>query len=173
VFALITSFKPRAAPVTAPLYALTYGAVVGAISHVYNSSYDGIVTQALFATLSIFTVMLLLYATRVIRVTNRFVLVVVGATMGIFVMYAAAFVVRLFGGTVSFLNDGSPLAIGISVFIILIAALNLAIDFAFIERASMHSVPKHLEWFAAFGIVVTLVWIYLEVLRLLAMLNRR
>jgi uncharacterized YccA/Bax inhibitor family protein len=172
-FALITMFKPKAARITAPLYALTYGTVVGALSHVYNTSYNGIVTQALFATLSIFTVMLVLYATRIIKVTNRFVLVVAGATMGIFVMYALAFVVSLFGARVSFLSDGSPLAIGISLFIIVIGALNLAIDFAFIERASLHEVPKYFEWYAAFGVVVTLVWIYLEVLRLLAMLNRR
>jgi uncharacterized YccA/Bax inhibitor family protein len=172
-FALVTMFKPKAARITAPLYALSYGVVVGAISHVYNSSYDGIVTQALFATLSIFTVMLLLYATRIIKVTNRFVMVVVGATMGIALMYLAAFVVSLFGGEVGFLNDGGPLAIGISLFIIVIGALNLAIDFAFIERAGQHAVPKYLEWYAGFGVVVTLVWIYLEVLRLLAMLNRR
>jgi uncharacterized YccA/Bax inhibitor family protein len=173
VFFLITVFKPRAAPITAPLYALSYGALVGAVSHVYNASYQGIVTQALFATLSIFTVMLALYATRIIRVTNRFVLVVTGALMGIMVMYAAAFVVSLFGGEVGFLYDGGPLAIGISLFIIVVGALKLAIDFAFIEQAANHGVPKHLEWLAAFGLLVTLVWIYLEVLRLLGMLNRR
>jgi uncharacterized YccA/Bax inhibitor family protein len=172
-FALVTVFVPKLARVTAPLYALCYGVFIGALSHVYNSSYDGVVTQALFATLSIFTVMLLLYATRIIKVTNRFVMVVVGATMGIMAMYLAAFVVSLFGGSVSFLSNGSALAIGISLFIIVIGALNLAIDFAFIERAAQHAVPKSLEWYAAFGVVVTLVWIYLEVLRLLAMLNRR
>jgi uncharacterized YccA/Bax inhibitor family protein len=173
VFALITMFRPKAAPVTAPLYALAEGVFIGALSHVYNFSYDGIVTQALFATLSIFTVMLLLYATRIIKVTNRFMMVVVGATAGIFVMYLLSWIVGLFGVQVSFLRDGSPLALGISVFIIIIAALNLAIDFAFIEKAALHEAPKYLEWYAGFGVMVTLVWIYLEVLRLLAMLNRR
>jgi uncharacterized YccA/Bax inhibitor family protein len=173
VFMLITVFKPKAAFVTAPLYALSYGVFIGAISKVYNTSYDGIVTQALFATVSIFSVMLLLYATRIIKVTNRFVMIVVGATMGIAAMYLLAFVVSLFGVQVSFLRDGGPLAIGISLFIIVIGALNLAIDFAFIEKAALANAPKRLEWYAAFGVIVTLVWIYLEVLRLLAMLNRR
>ena len=170
---LATAFKPAWARVTSPLYALAYGTFLGALSHVYNTSYDGIVTQALFATLSIFTVMLLLYATRIIKVTNRFVMIVVGATMGIFLMYLLAWVVSLFGVRVTFLNDGGVWAIGISLFIIVVGALNLAIDFAFIEKASLHQVPKSLEWYAAFGVVITLVWIYFEVLRLLAMLNRR
>jgi uncharacterized YccA/Bax inhibitor family protein len=173
VFFLITIFVPKAARITGPLYSLSYGGFVGALSHIYNASYDGIVTQALFATLSIFTVMLLLYATRIIKVTNRFVLVVVGATMGIMFMYLGALVVSLFGGDVSFLSDGSPLALGISAVIIIVGALRLAIDFAFIESAARHDVPKYLEWYAAFGLVVTLLWIYLEVLRFLAMLNRR
>jgi uncharacterized YccA/Bax inhibitor family protein len=173
VLFLVTVFVPKIAMITAPLYALAYGGFVGALSHVYNASYDGIVTQALFATLSIFTVMLLLYATRIIKVTNRFVMVVAGATMGIVFMYLGAFVVSLFGGDVSFLSDGSPLAIGISAVIIIVGALRLAVDFAFIESAARNDVPKYLEWYAAFGLVVTLLWIYLEVLRLLAMLNRR
>ena len=173
VFLVITFWKPAVAMITGPLYALSYGALVGAISHVYNASYDGIVTQALFATTSIFTVMLLLYVTRIIKVTNRFVMVVAGATAGIFLMYMAAWLVSLFGVRVSFLYDASLLAIGISLFIIVVGALNLAIDFAFIEKAALHRVPKRLEWLAAVGVIVTLVWIYLEVLRLLGMLNRR
>jgi uncharacterized YccA/Bax inhibitor family protein len=173
VLGLVTSFKPKLARITAPLYSLAMGSALGAISAVYNNYYNGIVTQAVFATVSILTVMLFLYATRIIKVTNRFVMIVVGATMGIFVMYLVSFVLSLFGAQLTFLNDGSPLGILISVGIIIIAALNLAIDFAFIEKASQHQVPKYMEWYGAFGIVVTLVWIYLEVLRLLAMLNRR
>jgi uncharacterized YccA/Bax inhibitor family protein len=174
VFGLVTSFKPKLARITAPLYALLMGAGIGAISAVYNFYYSGIVTQALFATLGIFVAMLFLYITRIIKVTNRFVMIVVGATMGIFLMYLLAWIVGLFSpSAVQFLNDGSPLAILLSVGIIIFAALNLAIDFAFIEKATMHGVPKYMEWFAAYGVVVTLVWIYLEVLRLLAMLNRR
>jgi len=170
---IATALRPRWARITAPLYSLAIGLWVGAVSHVYNASYDGIVTQALFATVSIFAAMLVLYTTRIIKVTNRFVMIVAGATMGIALMYLAAFVVQLLGGQVSFLYEPSLLGIGISLFIIGIAALNLAIDFAFIEKAAQHEAPKYLEWYAGFGVMVTLVWIYLEVLRLFAMLNRR
>jgi len=173
VAGLITSFKPKAARITAPIYSLLMGTALGAISAVYNHYYDGIVTQAVFATLGIFVAMLGLYATRIIKVTNRFVMIVSAATLGIFVMYLLSFVVGLFGVNVTFLHDPSPLGILISVGIIIIAALNLAIDFAFIEKASQHGVPKYMEWYAGFGVMVTLVWIYLEVLRLLSMLNRR
>ncbi len=172
-FGLVTSFKPKVARITAPLYSLCYGVAIGAISAVYNNYFSGIVTQAVFATMGIFISMLFLYATRIIKVTNRFVMIVAGATMGIFVMYLLSWIVGLFGADVGFLYNGSPLAIAISVGIIIIAALNLAIDFAFIEKGAAHGVPKYMEWYAAFGITVTLVWIYLEVLRLLAMLNRR
>lgn len=172
VLGLVTSFVPKAARITAPLYALGYGLFLGAISSMYNLYYNGIVTQAVFATLGIFTAMLVLYATRIIKVTNKFVMIVVGATAGIFLMYLFAMIASLFGAKVSFLSDGSPLAIVISVGIIIVAALNLAIDFAFIERSVQHGAPKYMEWYAAFGITVTLIWIYLEVLRLLAMLNR-
>jgi len=169
---LLTAFKPKLARVTAPLYALAYGVAIGAISAVYNGWYDGIVTQAVFATLAIFATMLFLYVTRIIKVTNKYVMVVTAATMGIFVMYALAFVMSLFGAELTFLNTPSPLSIGISVVIIIVASLNLGIDFAFIEKASAAGVPKYMEWYAAFGVVTTLVWIYLEVLRLLSLLNR-
>jgi uncharacterized YccA/Bax inhibitor family protein len=168
----VTAFKPKLARITAPLYALAYGVGIGAISAVYNGWYNGIVTQAVFATLAIFASMLFLYVTRIIKVTNKYVMIVAAATMGIFVMYALAFVAQLFGADVSFLNTPSPLSIGISVVIIIVAALNLGIDFAFIEKASAAGAPKYMEWYAAFGVVTTLVWIYLEVLRLLAILNR-
>lgn len=172
VLGLVTSFVPKAARITAPLYCLGYGLFLGAISSIYNLYFNGIVTQAVFATLGIFTAMLVLYATRIIKVTNKFVMIVVAATFGIFLMYLFAMVASLFGAKVNFLNDGSPLAIGISVVIIIVAALNLAIDFAFIEKASAAGAPKYMEWYGAFGVTVTLIWIYLEVLRLLAMLNR-
>ncbi len=173
ILGLVTAFVPKAARITAPLYCLGYGIFIGAISAVYNNFQEGIVTQALFATLGIFVAMLFLYATRIIKVTNKFVMVVVAATMGIFLMYLLAWVASLFGAQASFLNTPSPLSILLSVGIIIIAALNLAIDFAFIEKASQHQVPKYMEWYGAWGMVVTLIWIYLEVLRLLALLNRR
>jgi uncharacterized YccA/Bax inhibitor family protein len=169
---LLTAFMPKLARITAPIYSLAYGVAIGAISAVYNNAYEGIVTQAVFATLAIFAAMLFLYVTRIIKVTNRFVMIVAAATMGIFLMYMLAFVVQLFGVDVTFLNSPTPLGIAISVGIIIVAALNLAIDFAFIEKASAAQAPKYMEWYAAFGVVTTLVWIYLEVLRLLAILNR-
>lgn len=173
VLGFITAFKPKAARITAPLYCLCYGLVLGAISALYNNYQNGIVTQALFATLGIFCAMLFLYVTRIIKVTNKFVAIVVAATMGIFLMYLLAFVVSMFGGEVTFLNQPSLLSIGLSVGIIIVAALNLAIDFAFIEKGSEHGAPKYMEWYAAWGLTVTLIWIYLEVLRLISLLNRR
>jgi uncharacterized YccA/Bax inhibitor family protein len=173
VLGLVTAFVPKAARITAPLYALAMGTWVGAISAVYNSFYDGIVAQAAFATIGIFTAMYFLYATRIIKVTNRFVLIVAGATMGIFVMYLFAWIARLLGAELTFLTSGSPLGIGISVVIIGVAALRLAIDFAFIEKAAQHAAPKYLEWYAGFGVMVNIVWIYLELLRLFAMLQNR
>ena len=170
--AMVAIFKPRTAPFLAPLYALCYGVALGAISAVYNQSYDGIVVQAVLATFSIFLVMLLLYVTRIIKVTKRFTMVVMAATLGIVVMYLITWVATLFGADIAFWNQPSPLGIGITVVILIVAALNLALDFAFIERASAAGAPRYMEWTGALGVTVTMVWIYLEVLRLLAMLRR-
>ena len=128
-------FKPKLAKFGAPLYALGYGVALGAISAVYNNSFDGIVVQAVLATLGVFFVMFLLYATRIIKVTPRFVMVVVAATGGIFVMYLVGWIASLFGADIMFWNEPSPLGIGISVVIVIVAALNLALDFDFIEKA--------------------------------------
>ena len=170
--AMVAIFKPKAAPFLAPLYALCYGTFLGAISAVYNLSYDGIVVQAVLATFAIFLVMFFLYATRIIKVTKRFTMVVIAATFGIMVMYLFTWVATLFGADIAFWNQPSVLGIGISVVIIIVAALNLALDFDFIERAVGAGAPRYMEWTGALGITVTLVWIYLEVLRLLAMLRR-
>jgi len=170
--AMVAIFKPKAAPFLAPLYALCYGAALGAISAVYNLSYDGIVVQAVLATFSIFFVMLLLYVTRIIKVTKKFTMVVVAATMGILVMYLFTWIATIFGADIAFWNEPSVLGIGITVAIIIVGALNLALDFAFIERASAAGAPRYMEWSGALGITVTMVWIYLEVLRLLSMLRR-
>ena len=170
--AMVAIFKPRTAPFLAPLYALCYGVALGAISAVYNQSYDGIVVQAVLATFSIFLVMLLLYVTRIIKVTKRFTMVVMAATLGIVVMYLITWVATLFGADIAFWNQPSALGIGITVAILIVAALNLALDFAFIERASAAGAPRYMEWTGALGVTVTMVWIYLEVLRLLAMLRR-
>ncbi len=169
---LVTAFMPKIARFTAPLYALAYGAVLGAISAVYNAQWDGIVVQAVAATLAVFGVMFFLYVTRIIKVTKKYVMVVVAATLGIFVMYLGAWIATLFGADIAFWNEPSALGIGISVVIVVVAAANLGIDFAFIEQASKADSPKYMEWYGAFGITVTMVWLYLEILRLLSLLRQ-
>jgi uncharacterized YccA/Bax inhibitor family protein len=169
---LVTAFVPKIARFTAPVYALAYGVVLGAISAVYNSQWDGIVVQAIMATLSVFFVMFFLYATRIIKVTKRYAAVVIGATLGIFVMYAVTLIASLFGADITFWNNPTPLGIGISVVIVIVAALNLGLDFAFIEQASKSGAPKYMEWYGAFGVTVTIVWLYLEILRLLSLLRQ-
>ena len=169
---LVTAFMPKIARFTAPLYALAYGAVLGAISAVYNAQWDGIVVQAVAATLAVFGVMFFLYVTRIIKVTKKYVMVVIAATLGIFVMYLGAWIATLFGADIAFWNEPSALGIGISVVIVVVAAANLGIDFAFIEQASKADAPKYMEWYGAFGITVTMVWLYLEILRLLSLLRQ-
>ncbi|MCU0309450.1 MAG: Bax inhibitor-1/YccA family protein [Acidimicrobiales bacterium] len=169
---LVTAFVPKIARFTAPLYALAYGAVIGAVSAVYNAQWDGIVVQAVAATLAVFGVMFFLYVTRIIKVTKKYVMVVVAATLGILVMYLGAWIASLFGADIAFWNEPSVLGIGISVVIVVVAAANLGIDFAFIEEASKSGAPKYMEWYGAFGITVTMVWLYLEILRLLSLLRQ-
>lgn len=169
---LVTSFVPKIARFTAPLYALAYGLVLGAISAVYNQQWNGIVLQAVLCTLGVFLAMFFLYATRIIKVTKKYVAVVIAATLGIFVMYLVGFVASLFGADIMFWNQPSAMGIGISVVIVIVAALNLGIDFAFIEQASKSGMPKYMEWYGAFGVTVTIVWLYLEILRLLALLRQ-
>lgn len=169
---MVTAFKPKLSPFTSPIYALLYGAVLGAVSAVYNQEWNGIVVQAIGATLGVFFVMFLLYATRIVRVTPKFVLTVVCATGGILVMYLVSWIASIFGADIQFWNEPSPLGIGISIVIVIVAALNLALDFAFIESASKSGAPKYMEWYGAFGITVTIVWLYLEILRLLSLLRR-
>lgn len=172
ILGFVTVFRPKLARITAPLYALGYGFAIGAISHMYNLQWDGIVLQAVGATFAVFAVMLFLYATRIIKVTKRYVMVVVAATAGIFLMYMVTWIATLFGADITFWNEPSALGIGISVVICIVAALNLGIDFAFIEQASNQGAPKYMEWFGAFGLTVTLIWLYLEILRLLSLLRQ-
>lgn len=169
--ALLSFFKPRWAPVTAPLYAVAEGVFLGAISAAFEAQFDGIVVQAVALTLAVFAMMLVLYATGRIRVTPRFRLGIIAATGGIFIVYLVSMVIGLFGGSVPFIHDSGPIGIGFSVVVVVIAALNLTLDFDFIDRAEQAGAPKHMEWFAALGLVVTLVWLYLEILRLLAKLR--
>jgi uncharacterized YccA/Bax inhibitor family protein len=169
---LIAMRKPNLARFLGPVYALSYGFAVGAISKGYETFYDGIVVQAVLGTASVFAVMLVLYRTRIIKVTDKFRRTVILATLGVMVMYVFSFVLSLFGTTLPFL-DGSNmlLSIGFSLFVCALAAANLALDFDFIEKGTNAGLPKEYEWVAALGLVVTLVWLYLEILRLLSYLR--
>jgi uncharacterized YccA/Bax inhibitor family protein len=170
VFALM--FKPQLAKWVAPVYAIAQGFAVGAISRAYESYADGIVIQAIGATLAVFLVMLFLYRTKIIKVTERYRRIVITATLGVMVFYGVSLLISLFGGNISFINSPSLLGIGLSVLVAGIAAANLALDFDFIEKGSQQQLPKYMEWYAAFGLLVTLVWLYLELLRLLAKIQR-
>lgn len=166
------NFRPNLAKFLGPVYAVGYGFAVGAISKGYETFYDGIVLQAVLGTASVFGVMLVLYRTRIIKVTDKFRRAVIFATLGVMVMYLASFVISLFGGSLPFLNgDNMALSIAFSVFVCGLAAVNLALDFDFIERATKSGMPQAYEWVAALGLVVTLVWLYLELLRLLSYLR--
>ena len=167
VVAIATILRPRWAPLTGPLYAALEGLVVGAISHIFEAEFEGIVLQAVGLTLGVFVVMLLLYATRVVKVTENFRLGVIAATGAVFLVYMLDIVLRLFGAEVPLINDTSPIGIAISLVIVAIAALNLVLDFDFIEHGVDERAPAYMSWYAAFGLVVTLVWLYLELLRLL------
>lgn len=170
---IVTFFKPMWARVTAPLYAVAEGLFIGAISKVYEVQFEGIVLQAVGLTVGVFAVMLVLYATGRIRVTPRFRLGIIAATGGIALIYLATLVMRLFGGDMPFIHGTGAIGIGFSLVVVVIAALNLTLDFDFIDKAEQSGAPRQLEWFAALGLVVTLVWLYLELLRLLAKLRSR
>jgi uncharacterized YccA/Bax inhibitor family protein len=165
-------FRPQWAKVLGPVYALAEGFFVGAISKAYESWQDGIVLQAAGATLAVFAVMLFLYRTNVIKVTNRFRRIVITATLGVMALYLVSLVIHLFGGAVSFLTEPSAFGIAFSIFVCVLAAMNLALDFDFIERGSKAGLSKDYEWYAAVALLVTIVWLYLEILRLLGKLRQ-
>jgi uncharacterized YccA/Bax inhibitor family protein len=168
-------FRPRLAPVVAPVYALAEGLFLGALSRGYENAYDGIVVQAAGATIAVFVVMLVLYRTGVVKVTERFRSIVVAATLGVMVFYGVSLLIRLFAGadSVRFLSSPSPLGIAFSLAVAGLAAFHLALDFDFIERGARQRLDKQFEWYAAFGLLVTIVWLYLELLRLLSKLRSR
>jgi uncharacterized YccA/Bax inhibitor family protein len=173
VVAIATIFRPRWSPVTGPIYALVEGAFLGLVSMVFEASYPGIATQAVALTFGVLGAMLLVYKTGLIKVTQRFRAGVAAATLAIFATYLVALVLGLFGVRVPLLNDASPLGILISLAIVVVAALNLVLDFDLVERGARAGAPRYMEWYAAFGLLVTLVWLYLELLRLLAKLRER
>jgi uncharacterized YccA/Bax inhibitor family protein len=173
IVALITIFKKTVSPITSPIYALLEGFALGAISQFYEEAFAGIVLQALLLTGGIFVSMLLLYRFRIIRATENFKLGVVAATGGIALYYIANLVINFFGKELPLIASNSIYGIGFTVIVIIIAALNLVIDFDFIEKGVEQKAPKYMEWYASFGLLVTLVWLYLEILRLLAKLRSR
>jgi len=173
VFALATIFKKEWSPITAPVYALCEGLVLGGISALLERSYPGIAIQAMGLTFGVTAVMLMLYRTGVLRATPKFTVGVVAATGGIFLVYMVDLVLGIFGRHVPLLNSSGPLGIGVSAVIVIIAALNLILDFDFVETGVHARAPKYMEWYGAFGIMVTLVWMYMEILRLLSKMRQR
>jgi len=173
VLAFATIFKKEWAPVTAPLYALVEGFFLGAISAMFNHMYDGIVLQAVLLTFATLFAMLFAYRSGMIKVTEKFKLGVVAATGGIFLVYLASVVMGFFGVNIPMIHESGMVGIGFSLVVVVVASLNLVLDFDFIENAVAKGAPKHMEWYGAFGLMVTLVWLYIEFLRLLSKLQSR
>lgn len=176
IVALITIFKKHLAVYTTLIYAALKGLFLGGISRYYDMQFgDGIVGQAIFITFSIFAALLFAYKTRIIKPSENFKLGVFAATAGIGVFYIASILMGIFGYNIPIMNTTNPsiFSIGFSVFVVIIASLNLVMDFDFIEQGAENGAPKYMEWYGAFGLLVTLVWLYLEILRLLAKLQSR
>lgn len=173
VLALATVFKPNWAAITAPLYAILEGLFIGGISALFALHYGPVVIQAVMLTLGVMAGMLILYASGTIRVTQRFYVGVMAATFGVMLFYLVTWILSFFHVATGFLFFGSTTSIVISLAFVAIAALNLVLDFDFINRASKAGAPQYLEWYGAFALMVTLIWLYLEALRLMANLNGR
>lgn len=173
VLALVTSFVPRWSAITAPLYAMAEGFALGGISAVMDMRFPGIVLQAVMLTVGVLAVMLLLYRSGVIKVTDKFRMGVVAATGGIALLYIVDIALRAFTHIqVPFINETGPMGIGFSLLVVGLAALNLVLDFDMINRAAAQGAPKYMEWYGAFALMVTLVWLYMELLRLLSKARR-
>ncbi|MBS1621284.1 MAG: Bax inhibitor-1/YccA family protein [Bacteroidetes bacterium] len=178
VVAMIIVFKKQWAPYLAPAYALLEGLFVGSVSAYYDyafkTSYPGLVMQAVGLTLVVALVMFLIYRFRIIRVTEKFRMIIIIATISVAAFYFIQLIASLFGANIAaFTNAATPLGIGFSIFVVALASLNLLLDFDMIEKGVQMQAPKFMEWYCAFGLMVTLVWLYLEILRLLSKLNRR
>ncbi len=174
VCAIVLMFKKTWAPILAPAYALLEGLLLGGVSAMYEIKFGGIVFQAVGLTFCILFSLLFLYKTGLIKATENFKLGIAAATGGIFVIYMIGFVMSFFGASIPMIHESGPIGIGFSVIVCAIAALNLVMDFDFIENASESGrTPKYMEWYGAFGLLVTLIWLYLELLRLLSKLQNR
>lgn len=170
---LIISFKPTTAPVLSVVYAVLESVVVTVISIVLNQKYNGIVFEAVAYTMIAFFTMLILYRIGVIKATETFKSVIITATAAIAISYVVLFILSFFGIRPEWFYGNSSLSIGINAVIIVVAALNLILDFDFIEKGSSMQMPKYMEWYAAFGLILTIIWLYLEILRILSKIKSR
>jgi uncharacterized YccA/Bax inhibitor family protein len=173
IAAFVTIFKKTWAPVTAPVYALAEGLVLGGISAIFELSYPGIVAQAVALTFGTLFCLLMAYKFRIIRVTEKFRLGVFAATAAIGLVYLVSWILGFFNVAVPYIHQGGVIGIGFSLFVVGIAALNLVLDFDLIEQGAESGAPKYMEWYGAFALMVTLIWLYMEILRLLAKLRGR
>jgi len=168
IMAMITVFRPQSSAITAPIYAILEGLFLGAISAVINARYPGVAFQAVLLTIGTLFTMLFLYRSGYIRATPKFRRGVMMATGAVFFAYLISWIMGMFGMSVGFMHSNGPLGILINLAIIVVAALNLIMDFDFIEKGSQMGAPKYMEWYGAFGLMVTLIWLYIEFLRLLS-----
>ena len=173
VVALVTVFKKEWSPVTAPLYAVLEGFALGGISAILEAAYPGIVIQAVALTFGTAGCLLIAYKSGMIKATENFKLGVFAATGGIAVIYLVGWIMSFFGSAIPYIHQNGLIGIGFSLVVVVIAALNLVLDFDFIEKGVEQGAPKFMEWYAAFGLMVTLIWLYIEILRLLSKLNSR
>lgn len=173
IVAIVTVFKKEWSPVTAPIYAGLEGLFLGGISLQYANMYDGIVFNAVLLTLGTFAAMLMAYRSGLIKVTQQFRMGVVAATGGIALVYIASIVLSFFGINISLIHGNGLMGIGFSLIIVGVAALNLVLDFDMIDQGAASNAPKYFEWYTSFGLMITLVWLYIELLRLLSKLQRR
>jgi uncharacterized YccA/Bax inhibitor family protein len=173
VVALLTCFKPAWAPITTPLYAALEGLFLGGVSGLYELRYPGIVMNAVGLTFGCLAALLAAYSSGLIRPSENFKLGIMAATGGVAILYAVSMVLGVFGKSIPFIHDSGLIGIAFSVFVVALAAMNLVLDFDFIEEGARRGAPKYMEWYGAFGLLVTLVWLYLEILRLLSKLQNR
>ena len=173
IVALVTVFKKQWAPMTAPIYSLLEGLVIGGLSAILEMRFPGIAMQAASLTIGTLLCLLVAYRSGLIRATENFKLGVFAATGGIALIYLASMVLGFFGVNIPYIHESGWIGIGFSLFVVVIAALNLVLDFDFIEQGAAQGAPKYMEWYAAFGLMVTLIWLYIEMLRLLSKARSR
>lgn len=173
IVSLITILKPNVSPYSAPLYAALEGLALGGLSMIFEYRFPGIVVQSVGLTFGTLAALLAAYSTRLINPSENFKLGIVAATGGIGLVYLASFVLGFFGVSIPFIHQSGTIGIGFSLFVVVIAALNLVLDFDFIETGVRQGAPKYMEWYGGFGLLVTLVWLYIEILRLLSKLRDR